>query len=151
MPSSVTIHPSVDHGVKEGPSHFHGGTLHCHCAHNPVLVEVKSQLAAQSRARLHQVLEAQRRQVCGGGCRAESFGYGAGKFGRIENKDHVFYGLDFVHSELSPEKGWAAPEFARLSQGSLITSQIRPMVCPAGKAASTGGGVSAEITLTRSL
>lgn len=45
MPSSVTIHPSVDHGVTAGSSHFHGGTLHCHCTHNPVLVEVKSQLA----------------------------------------------------------------------------------------------------------
>jgi len=33
-------------------------------------------------------------------------------FGRIENKDHPFYGLDFVHTELSDQSGWSAPEFA---------------------------------------
>ena len=33
-------------------------------------------------------------------------------FGRIENTKHGFYGLDFVHTELSDEEGWSAPEFA---------------------------------------
>jgi S-(hydroxymethyl)glutathione synthase len=33
-------------------------------------------------------------------------------FGRIENKDHPFYGLDFIHTELSPQSGWSAPTFA---------------------------------------
>ena len=33
-------------------------------------------------------------------------------YGRIENTKHPFYGLDFIHTELSPEKGWSAPEFA---------------------------------------
>lgn len=37
---------------------------------------------------------------------------GAHLYGRIENKDHAFYGLDFVHTELSPQTGWAAPAFA---------------------------------------
>ncbi|WP_346380052.1 S-(hydroxymethyl)glutathione synthase [Acidithiobacillus sp.] len=137
MPSSVTIHPSVDHGVKEGSSHFHGGILHCHCTHNPVLVEVKSQLAhnhacgytrcwkpkgakfavvgvvprasvtvLENGDKLHvvdpsAVIQRHACKACG-----------VHLFGRIENKDHAFYGLDFVHSELSPEKGWAAPEFA---------------------------------------
>jgi S-(hydroxymethyl)glutathione synthase len=32
-------------------------------------------------------------------------------FGRIE-KDHPFHGLDFVHVELSDEKGWQEPQFA---------------------------------------
>jgi S-(hydroxymethyl)glutathione synthase len=32
-------------------------------------------------------------------------------FGRIE-KDHPFNGLDFVHVELSDEKGWQEPQFA---------------------------------------
>ena len=32
-------------------------------------------------------------------------------YGRIENKDHPFYGLDFVHTELSDEDGWSAPGF----------------------------------------
>ncbi len=32
-------------------------------------------------------------------------------FGRIE-KEHAFKGLDFVHVELSEEKGWQEPQFA---------------------------------------
>jgi len=32
-------------------------------------------------------------------------------FGRIE-KDHAFKGLDFIHVELSDEKGWQEPQFA---------------------------------------
>ena len=37
---------------------------------------------------------------------------GVHMFGRIENKDHPFHGLDFVHVELSPETGWQEPQFA---------------------------------------
>ena len=37
---------------------------------------------------------------------------GAHLFGRIENQGHAFYGLDFVHTELSPQEGWSAPGFA---------------------------------------
>src|ERR1700686_2678787 len=37
---------------------------------------------------------------------------GTHMFGRIENGKHAFYGLDFVHPELSTESGWSAPEFA---------------------------------------
>jgi len=37
---------------------------------------------------------------------------GVHMYGRIENKDHPFYGLDFIHTELSPENGWSAPEYA---------------------------------------
>lgn len=33
-------------------------------------------------------------------------------FGRIENRDHPFFGLDFVHSELSSDGGWQEPQFA---------------------------------------
>ena len=33
-------------------------------------------------------------------------------YGRIENKEHAFYGLDFVHTELSPASGWSEPQFA---------------------------------------
>ena len=32
-------------------------------------------------------------------------------YGRIV-KDHPFKGLDFVHVELSPTKGWQEPQFA---------------------------------------
>ena len=46
-------------------------------------------------------------------------------FGRIENKAHPFYGLDFVHTELSREDGWAAPEFAAFVS-SIIESGFPP-------------------------
>jgi len=39
-------------------------------------------------------------------------GCGVHLYGRIENKNHPFYGLDFVHVELSKDRGWSAPEFA---------------------------------------
>lgn len=37
---------------------------------------------------------------------------GVHMYGRIEDENHPFYGLDFVHTELSDESGWAAPTFA---------------------------------------
>jgi S-(hydroxymethyl)glutathione synthase len=46
-------------------------------------------------------------------------------FGRIENKAHPFYGLDFIHTELSDEAGWAAPEFAAFVS-SIIESGASP-------------------------
>ena len=46
-------------------------------------------------------------------------------YGRIENKDHPFYGLDFVHTELSPQTGWSAPEFAAFVS-SVIESGVDP-------------------------
>ena len=46
-------------------------------------------------------------------------------YGRIENKDHPFYGLDFIHTELSDEDGWSAPEFAAFVS-SVIESGVDP-------------------------
>ncbi len=37
---------------------------------------------------------------------------GVHMYSRIENTKHPFYGLDFIHTELSPQKGWNPPEFA---------------------------------------
>jgi S-(hydroxymethyl)glutathione synthase len=50
---------------------------------------------------------------------------GVHMYGRIENEAHPFYGLDFVHTELSRESGWAAPEFAAFVS-SIIESGARP-------------------------
>jgi len=47
-------------------------------------------------------------------------------FGRIENKDHPFYGLDFIHAELFEEEGAAAPGFA-----AFVSSVIEGGVDPA--------------------
>jgi S-(hydroxymethyl)glutathione synthase len=46
-------------------------------------------------------------------------------YGRIENTNHPFYGLDFIHTELSPETGWSPPEFAAFVS-SIIESGADP-------------------------
>jgi S-(hydroxymethyl)glutathione synthase len=52
-------------------------------------------------------------------------GCGVHMYGRIENKNHPFHGFDFVHTELSSDKGWAAPEFAAFVS-SIIESGAKP-------------------------
>jgi S-(hydroxymethyl)glutathione synthase len=42
-----------------------------------------------------------------------------------ENPKHAFHGLDFVHTELSPQTGWAAPGFAAFVS-SIIESGFPP-------------------------
>jgi S-(hydroxymethyl)glutathione synthase len=46
-------------------------------------------------------------------------------YGRIENKNHPFYGFDFVHTELSKDKGWSPVEFAAFVS-SIIESGTKP-------------------------
>ena len=105
---------------------------------------------AQPRVRLYQVLEACRRDLFAGRGRGARQGRGhLGKeklkivdtnaaiqryacsgcgvhmYGRIENKGHPFYGLDFIHTELSSDSGWSAPEFAAFVS-SIIESGFDP-------------------------
>jgi S-(hydroxymethyl)glutathione synthase len=54
-------------------------------------------------------------------------------YGRIENNKHPFYGFDFIHTELSKEQGWAAPEFAAFVS-SVIESGTPPSQMPAIRA-----------------
>jgi S-(hydroxymethyl)glutathione synthase len=54
-------------------------------------------------------------------------------FGRIENKAHPFYGLDFVHTELSEIRGWSPPEFAAFVS-SIIETGTDPAQMPAIRA-----------------
>jgi len=42
---AVSIHPSVDQGVKQGSGNFAGGTLTCKCTQNPVTVAIKGDVA----------------------------------------------------------------------------------------------------------
>ena len=46
-------------------------------------------------------------------------------YGRIENEKHPFFGLDFIHTELSSGTGWAPPEFAAFVS-SIIESGANP-------------------------
>ena len=60
-------------------------------------------------------------------------GCGAHMYGRIENTKHPFYGFDFIHTELSKQPGWSAPEFAAFVS-SVIESGTPPDQMPAIRA-----------------
>ena len=55
---------------------------------------------------------------------------GVHMYGRIENTKHPFYGFDFIHTELSKDHGWSAPEFAAFVS-SIIESGTPPDQMPA--------------------
>jgi S-(hydroxymethyl)glutathione synthase len=52
-------------------------------------------------------------------------GCGVHMYGRIDNTGHPLYGFDFFHTELSPDRGWAPPEFAAFVS-SIIESGADP-------------------------
>jgi S-(hydroxymethyl)glutathione synthase len=148
--SAFSIHPSVDNGVKPGAKDFAGGTLTCKCAKDPVTVQLKgnvafnhacgctkcwkpqgalfSVVAVISRDNLSVTQNAQKLKVVDQAATIQRYactGCGVHLYGRIENKNHPFYGLDFVHVELSKDQGWAAPEFAAFVS-SIIESGFKP-------------------------
>ncbi|HVI88705.1 MAG TPA: S-(hydroxymethyl)glutathione synthase [Dongiaceae bacterium] len=146
----VSIHPAVDHGVKPGSASFNGGTLTCKCASDPVEVTVKSQsahnhvcgctkcwkpsgalfaqIAVVPRDSVSVTKNGQKLKVVDSSAtiqRHACTGCGVHMYGRIENKGHPFYGLDFIHTELSKQEGWAAPGFAAFVS-SIIESGADP-------------------------
>jgi S-(hydroxymethyl)glutathione synthase len=147
---AVAIHPSIDNGIKPAAPDFQGGTLRCKCASNPVVVRVDSQVAYNHacgctkcwkpsgatfsvvgvvpRDKLHVVENEQKLHIVDPSAAIQRHACrecGVHMFGRIENKEHPFYGLDFIHTELSPESGWAPPEFAAFVS-SVIESGTPP-------------------------
>lgn len=150
MNEEIHIHPAVDHGVKPAASNFSGGTLTCQCATNPVTVEIKgqvahnhvcgctkcwkpagalfSQVAVVPRENVKVTANADKLAVVDSSATIQRYACrdcGVHMFGRIENTAHPFYGLDFVHTELSREDGWAPPEFAAFVS-SIIESGADP-------------------------
>lgn len=146
----IAIHPAVDDGVKKGSASFHGGTLTCKCATAPVTVEVASQtahnhvcgctkcwkpagalfamIAVVPRDKVRVKANAEKLAVVDKSATIQRHACkacGVHMFGRIENKDHPFYGLDFVHTELSKEEGWSEPTFAAFVS-SIIESGADP-------------------------
>jgi S-(hydroxymethyl)glutathione synthase len=149
--STVSIHPAVDNGVKKGDASFKGGTLQCQCASDKVEVKVDSQVAhnhacgctrcwkpkgatfaiigvvpsdkvsvTANEDKLHIVDDKAtiQRHACKD-C-------GVHMYGRIENKEHPFYGLDFIHTELSPQTGWEEPRFAAFVSSIIEGGGARP-------------------------
>ena len=147
---AIAIHPSVDNGVKAGSADFQGGTLACKCTDAPVTVSIKgnvafnhvcgctkcwkpagslfSMVAVTGRDNVNVTANAQKLKVVDAAAPIQRYactGCGVHMYGRIENKGHPFYGLDFVHTELSPDAGWSAPEFAAFVS-SIIESGFDP-------------------------
>ncbi|MEQ7865844.1 S-(hydroxymethyl)glutathione synthase [Xanthomonas sp. WHRI 8393] len=136
--TSVSIHPSVDSGIARGGAEsFQGGTLECHCASDKVTVDVAAQtahnhacgcskcwkpegatfsvIAVVPRDKVTVTAHAEKLKVVDESAaiqRHACTGCGVHMFGRIEDKGHAFYGLDFIHTELSQQSGWSTPGFA---------------------------------------
>ncbi len=150
MATTISIHPAVDRGIKSAAANFAGGTLLCHCADKKVTVTVKGQCAHNhvcgctkcwkpSGALFSKVavVPCDQLKVTANedklavvdpsavikryACKA----CGVHMYGRIDNDKHPFFGLDFIHTELSSEAGWAPPEFAAFVS-SIIESGANP-------------------------
>ena len=150
MTGIVKIHPSIDSGLKPGTADFKGGTLNCKCATNPVAVKVDSQcfhnhacgctkcwkpdgamfsvVAVVPRDKVSVVANGDKLAIVDAKATIQRHACkdcGTHMIGRIENTGHAFHGLDFIHTELSKDAGWAAPEFAAFVS-SVIESGTRP-------------------------
>lgn len=137
MASTISIHPAVDHGLHPAAEDFEGGRLICKCTDRPVEITIKgqcahnhvcgctkcwkpegalfSQVAVVPRDNLTVTANADKLKVVDPSAaiqRHACTGCGVHMYGRIEDRNHPFYGLDFIHPELSPDEGWAPPEFA---------------------------------------
>ena len=148
--SAMSLHPSIDNGVQPGDPNFKGGTLKCLCKDSLVVVELEgnvafnhacgctkcwkpqgalfSVVAVISRDKLKVAQNAQKLKIVDPSAVIQRYACtscGVHMYGRIENKNHPFYGLDFVHVELSQDKGWSAPEFAAFVS-SIIESGAKP-------------------------
>ncbi len=134
---ALKLHPSIDNGFKKGNPNFAGGVLTCKCATNPVKVQiigntahnhacgcskcwkpsgaVFSVVAVVGRDNLKVISGAEKLHVVDASATIQRHACkdcGVHMYGRIENTGHPFYGLDFVHTELSGEEGWSEPQFA---------------------------------------
>ena len=150
MTSTVSIHPLIDRGLPPAAPNFAGGTLTCKCTDRPVKVRVETQsahnhacgctkcwkpkgfffsmVAVAPRDKVHVIENGDKLKTVDPAAtiqRHACTGCGVHMYGRIEKSDHPFYGLDFIHTELSQETGWSPPEFAAFVS-SIIESGADP-------------------------
>ena len=146
----MNIHPQVDKGIKPASSTFTGGKLQCRCSSNKVEVTIASQcfhnhvcgctkcwkpagalfsqVAVVPRDKLKVTANADQLQPVDAAAvikRHACKRCGVHMYGRIEDTGHPFYGLDFVHTELSKEQGWQPAQFAAFVS-SIIESGADP-------------------------
>ena len=134
---SISLHPSIDNGFAATKENFQGGVLNCNCESNTVRVKLSgqtahnhacgcskcwkpegavfSQIAVISRDNVEVIANANKLVVIDESAAIKRHACkecGVHMYGRIDNTNHPFFGLDFVHTELSTDEGWSAPEFA---------------------------------------
>ena len=51
------------------------------------------------------------------------------RYGRIENTKHPFHRFDFIHTELSKDRGWSAPEFAAFVSSIIESGALPAQMC----------------------
>ena len=150
MANSVSIHPAIDNGIKSASPNFSGGTLYCKCSDKKVAVSITGQsahnhacgctkcwkpagalfsvVAVVPRDKLKVTANADKLKVVDPSATIQRYACkecGVHLYGRIENKDHPLFGLDFIHTELSSDQGWSPPEFAAFVS-SIIESGADP-------------------------
>ena len=150
MADKISLHPKIDPGIQPAAKNFAGGDLICQCASDPVRVSVKtksahnhvcgctkcwkpkgalfSMVAVVPRDKLSVTANENKLAVVDAGAAIQRYACkecGVHMYGRIENAKHPFYGLDFIHTELSPQSGWSPPEFAAFVS-SIIESGVDP-------------------------
>lgn len=147
---SFNLHPLINNGITTGSSSFSGGKLSCHCKTSPVTVSLSSNIAhnhacgcskcwkpsgaifsivgvvprsalsvTSSESKLYivdkdAVIQRHACKECG-----------VHMYGRIE-VEHAFHGLDFVHVELSDEKGWQEVQFAAFVSSVVEQGLVAP-------------------------
>lgn len=150
MADKISLHPKIDPGIQPAAKNFAGGDLICQCASSPVRVSVKTQsahnhacgctkcwkpkgalfsmVAVVPRDKLSVTANENKLAVVDAAAAIQRYACkecGVHMYGRIENAKHPFYGLDFIHTELSPQSGWSPPEFAAFVS-SIIESGVDP-------------------------
>lgn len=148
--NAVKIHPQVDAGMQPASDGFAGGSLTCHCATNPVRVRISaqtahnhvcgcskcwkpdgsvfSQVAVVGRDKVEVIENGDKLEIVDPSAAIQRHACkacGVHMYGRIEDANHPFHGLDFVHTELSQEQGWAPAEFAAFVS-SIIEGGVDP-------------------------
>jgi len=133
---ATSLHPLIFTHSTGGQDTFSGGKLHCHCSNDKVEVTLGGNVLHNHACGCSKcwkpegatfavigVIPVDQVKVTANGNKLKVLDENAAiqrnackecgvhLFGRIE-KDHPFKGLDFVHVELSDEKGWQPPQFA---------------------------------------
>lgn len=146
---TIAIHPAVDRGMTPAADDFAGGTLRCKCS-DPVGISVSqqcahnhicgctmcwkpedalfSQVAVVSSDSLKVTKNEDKLRVVDNTATIKRYACkdcGAHMYGHIEDQNHPFYGLDFIHVELSDDDGWEPPQFAAFVS-SIIESGTDP-------------------------